>query len=472
MHDVERSAVRAVCAILAMSAATAFLMDSNSRAPQTRGLRTKMLTSSGLELNHFFDGLKQKPAFALDNLRRSNIERRICRPVVAPGWWRGLLSKLDVVTTVKADQYCYATPCTSNYYIANQEPCVGDCSGNYDYPVFDAVLGDPYKGWYTTGTEQCNWVGPGTGHCSCQRLLCDSTPPCTPCDTIHDCPAGKRCENGCCVTYTCPGGYNKCKTSGVPDCLLTDTCENGCCTPEPCDENSDCSSLQFHCYNGNCVPSNCLPNEPYCHVDPDCPTGFLCSTPIGCCYDTGSPIVIDVEGDGYQMTSVGEGVFFDIFADGRPTRVSWTAPASNDAWLALDRNSDGQILDAIELFGDRTPQPETSQANNGFRALAVFDEIVSGGNKDGVISQHDAVYDRLLLWVDRDHNGRSRPAEVSPLRASGITEISLDYKESKWVDAYGNRFKYRAKLTRSKNTGGKGKWAYDVFLVVGRPGHS
>ena len=72
----------------------------------------------------------------------------------------------------------------------------------------------------------------------------------------------------------------------------------------------------------------------------------------------------------------------------------------------------------------------------------------------------------LLLWRDTNHNGISENGELFSLPQLGITAISLKYKESKWTDAYGKKFKYRATIERSARVNGRDKWAYDVFLVA------
>jgi hypothetical protein len=150
--------------------------------------------------------------------------------------------------------------------------------------------------------------------------------------------------------------------------------------------------------------------------------------------------------------------------DGSKEQVAWTAPGAMNAWLALDRNGDGIINGGTELFGDRTAQPQ-SNLRNGFRALAEFDKVENGGNGDGVIDERDAVYSRLRLWLDTNHNGISEAAELHPLREFGILSISLHTEQSPWSDVHGNKFRYRARITRVEGFRG-GDWAYDVFLVT------
>ncbi len=186
----------------------------------------------------------------------------------------------------------------------------------------------------------------------------------------------------------------------------------------------------------------------------------------GCCRPTSvSPIIVDVDGEGFRLTSAADGVLFDFSDTGIPIKISWTAGYSSNAFLVLDRNGNGQIDNGKELFGNITPQPQSS-SRNGFLALAEYDKAANGGNRDGVIDPHDTIFTSLRLWQDANHNGISEASELRGLSQLGLKSLELDYKESKRTDQYGNRFRYRAKV-RDTHDAQLGRWAWDVFLVIG-----
>ena len=186
--------------------------------------------------------------------------------------------------------------------------------------------------------------------------------------------------------------------------------------------------------------------------------------PGGDCY---SPIVIDIDGDGFDLTNAPNGVNFDLTADGVRERLGWTSVGSDDVWLVLDRNNNAKIDDGSELFGSFTPQPEppAGEQRNGFRALAEYDKPENGGNTDGLISENDSIFDMLRLWRDSEHNGRSRNSELFRLPQLGLKKIHLDYQTSRRVDEFGNQFRWRARV-KDSNDAQLGRWAWDVILVT------
>lgn len=180
-----------------------------------------------------------------------------------------------------------------------------------------------------------------------------------------------------------------------------------------------------------------------------------------------SPIVFDMAGDGFRLTSVRRGVTFDLDADGVPEQVAWTRAGSDDAFLTLDRNGNGRIDDGSELFGNHTQAYADRRepvSENGFVALRFTEGPSYGGpsRADDRVDARDAIFDRLLVWTDRNHNGFSEPDELQRLADTRVAAISTDFRESRRRDRHGNQFRLRS---RSWWTDGSVHPVFDVWLL-------
>lgn len=250
-------------------------------------------------------------------------------------------------------------------------------------------------------------------------------------------------------------------------------------TPTPTPTPPECYDLDgdgygegFGCNGIDCDESN--PNIHWGAYLGSCSSGFSMEFRDWNCNEEDdyyelacqSPILLDVAGNGFELTNAVNGVMFDIDGDGVTERLSWTSATTDDAWLALDRNGNGLIDSGQELFGNYTaqPNPPLGEQKNGFLALAEFDKPANGGNEDGLITSADTIFTSLRAWRDSNHNGISEAPELHTISDVGLTTLELSYKFSKKQDQYGNNFRYRAKILDSKGAQ-FGRWAWDVFLL-------
>ena len=261
--------------------------------------------------------------------------------------------------------------------------------------------------------------------------------------------------------YYCAAGYLACDfwyASYVPNSSSNVSISEYTCCMDPSNQPvmvPSCGPANAE-QNAECPPPE-RPCEDYCPCQ--CMT-WGCDW--ACSY---SPILIDLDNKGYQLTGLRDPVRFDLNGDGKLETVGWTARRTNQGFLWLDRNGNGRVDSGAELFGNFTSLADGQPALNGFRALAEFDLPVLGGNGDGVISAEDEVYRRLRIWVDKNHNGVSEPDEILTLPQAGVVRIELRYALSPRMDEFGNSFKFRGQAWIK--LGGKEHAVpiYDVFFV-------
>jgi hypothetical protein len=104
-----------------------------------------------------------------------------------------------------------------------------------------------------------------------------------------------------------------------------------------------------------------------------------------------------------------------------PPKISWPSFLKEEDiyFLVVDLNGNKLADNGSELLGD------VNGYQHGFANLAIYDE-----NKDGVIDEKDAVFAKLMLWKDLNHNGKSEKSEMKTLASLGVTSVSLEFKDN------------------------------------------
>ena len=152
-----------------------------------------------------------------------------------------------------------------------------------------------------------------------------------------------------------------------------------------------------------------------------------------------SPLVIDLNNNGINLGAAGVGVYFDINSDGIRDHLQWVRRGGDEGFLAMDRSGNGLVDNGAELFGVGTPlELEGRNAPNGFVGLAQYDQRELGGNDDGLITDADAIWPQLRIWIDLDADGVATYSEMRTLKSYGITALETIPKRRRYMDPAGN----------------------------------
>ena len=134
------------------------------------------------------------------------------------------------------------------------------------------------------------------------------------------------------------------------------------------------------------------------------------------------PLALDLDGDGLELVGINDRMIpmmFGYNGDGVLNPARWLAP--DDAFLAHDRDGNGQILDGSELFNVMAPKCDGSDfCVDGFEALAQEDT-----NEDVIVNASDANWSALRLRRDLSQNGRVDESELSIMKESGIVGLTV-----------------------------------------------
>jgi len=169
-----------------------------------------------------------------------------------------------------------------------------------------------------------------------------------------------------------------------------------------------------------------------------------------------SPIVLDLDGDGVETTSLSAKAHFDHEGDGFAEMTGWAG--KDDGILVRDLNGNGKIDTGAELFGSETRLASSQKAANGFEALKELDS-----NADGKIDANDTAFNTLRIWKDANGDGKTDAGELISLSDAGVGSINVAYTVGAASDANGNEHRQLGNYT---TTTGETRSATDVWFKV------
>ena len=165
-----------------------------------------------------------------------------------------------------------------------------------------------------------------------------------------------------------------------------------------------------------------------------------------------TPLVVDLDGNGIETTSLEDGVQFDIDGDGNTEHTAWIK--SGNGFLVWDKNQDGTINDGSEMFGEGTVMINGKHAENGVAAILELDS-----NHDRILNNQDDVWGYLQIWHDDNTNGITENGELASLFDWGIQSLALSFEKIDWVDENGNKHIY---LTEASKENGENISVADI----------
>jgi len=123
------------------------------------------------------------------------------------------------------------------------------------------------------------------------------------------------------------------------------------------------------------------------------------------------PLIIDLSNNGIALDSwQASAALFDLNGDGTKENTGWTKANGDDAFLVIDKNSNGNIDNITEMFGNASIP--------GFTELAKYDS-----NKDNLINSLDSQFSLLRLWNDKNANGTVDTGEMTTLATNDNTPL-------------------------------------------------